>query len=280
MNNKAISSRLKQSTSNNCQFVYSSLFYLYLSRRYNIQFTRTKHLVSALSSLSISKSSKVHILGSGASVLETLGSIPDTDIVIGNNMSCLLDIHQDLYFAEFCGRKISNFSEGMFELVKLNRFKLGRCYFKNIRAKYNEPCQAFYHYTNLGFEFIADQSLCCQDLDTVNYLLDSFFTYSLFLPQFKSTVLSLIFICCLAGYNDITLHGFDFGGPYFFDTKRWYDTCSLRVDSFIPRDSFYPLLSKHSKHSVSRGAVPLSFIINALSQNSHFNSLDLRFANP
>ena len=279
MNYEVITSSLKQSASNNYQFIYSTLFYLHLTLRYNISFNRTTHLVSVLSSISKSKSSTVHILGSGASVLESLGSIPKTDIVIGNNMSCLLDIYHDIYFAEFCGPKISLFSDGMLKIVKLNRDKMGRCYFKNLRARYNEPFEAFHKYSQLGFEFIADHSLCCLHPDRVHSLLQSFFAYSFYLPQFKSTVLSLIFICHLAGLNDIVLHGFDFGGPYFFDTHRWHHSNSLRVDSFIPRDSFYPVSSKDFKHTVSRGGVPLSFILSELKHIPQFSSLNVSFSN-
>ena len=158
-------SQPKSFISNNYQFLYSSFFYTYLHLRHKIHFKRTKHLVNLLLHLSSIKSPKVHILGSGSSVLDTITSIEHSDIVVGNNMSCLLDIPHDIYFAEICGSSISHFSDGMLQLIRTNQYKLNHCYFKNLRASYNNPQKAFVEYSQLGFDFIADQSLYCQYLD-------------------------------------------------------------------------------------------------------------------
>jgi hypothetical protein len=157
-----------------------------------------------------------HIVGSGWSLAETLGTIPSEDYVVGYNLAALTGRRFDAYHMERIDERAPGVNEYYRDMIGASG--QDRVYIKNLHddrvlARVIEFHLAYgampYRTLNAGGYFSkGEEAALCR------YLLDGGGGYLL---QYRSTLMLLIVLYAAAGFEQIVLHGQDLSGPYFFD---------------------------------------------------------------
>jgi hypothetical protein len=157
-----------------------------------------------------------HIIGSGWSMPETLGSIDPADYVVGYNLAALTGRRFDAYHMERIDERtpgINPFYRAMIEASGQDR-----AYIKNlheprarvevINGHLDYGCVPYRTFSAGGYFRKGEERALCA------YLLRG---GGRFLLQYRSSLMLFCVLYALVGFRTIVLHGQDLSGPYFFD---------------------------------------------------------------
>ena len=246
----------------------SKIRYKYLSLN-NIDVINFSCLVNDVKNKKEIKGSSIcHILGSGNSLNHSKSIINSKDYVLGCNYSPLSLIPHDFYFFEFSGPLDDNISDDHFLIASRIREK-NDClvYFKNVWDYKN----------NLRYikrKCKKDNIPICKDRhanvlninDFSTKINNGYFLSDNYLIQMISTVFSLIIIAYKSGFDEIYIHGLDFGGLYFyqdysFEMNDIFNKNELDIFSKIPNKSAYKNANANYKHEINIGSIKFEDII-------------------
>lgn len=164
-----------------------------------------------------------HIIGSGWSLRHSLEHLDQgRDFVVGFNFACLAQTHFNLYFVEFGGPSCADITEA--QVAALDHFGVPQgadVYFKNLWQEKNDLAYAAKAYGERVL-FVRDLDVACA---LKRYLYDTACTLleddPEYLRQYSSTALTAVALARRMGFQQIVLHGVDFGGAYFFDLPEF-----------------------------------------------------------
>lgn len=164
------------------------------------------------------KANVCHIIGSGSSLNKSKHIINDSDFVIGFNYAALADIKWDIYFFEFGGRAVLETSKRHLAIAeKLVCTSTDLVFFKNLWESKNELEFVEKYWLDFARP-VKDVLYPTVNKEMLPYSIKRCFEANDdFLPQFKSSMMTSIFLAYQAGFKEIVLHGLDFGGLYFYE---------------------------------------------------------------
>jgi hypothetical protein len=186
--------------------------------------------------MSLKKEEICHIIGSGWSLNHSISCIRNNDYVMGFNYAAFADLKFDMYFVELAGKakKFETLIQFMLLKESILKYINDNLYFKNIWEDKNDIEMMVKLYKDNAFfvkDIVIDTQKTIYSRKIVDILLKKDVIY---LKQTCSTSLTCILSAFFAGFNNIVLHGIDFGGPHFFD-----------IDSFISkRETNFPRRKK------------------------------------
>lgn len=190
-----------------------------------------------------------HIVGSGWSLAESLGSILPGDYVVGYNLAALTGRRFDSYHMERIDERAPGIND--FYRAMMDGSGQDRRYIKNLYERRAMPrvindyldhgCTAYRTFEAGGYFKLG------QERALANYLLDG---GGRFLLQYKSSVMLFAVLYARVGFREIVLHGQDLSGPYFFDVADFPLARELkpRACGVLPKE--IPPLSK--THQINR----------------------------
>lgn len=159
-----------------------------------------------------------HVLGSGWSLPDSLGSIGDRDFVIGINFSAIAYAKNNVYFVEFGGPGVDEIARAQIRLVdEVVRSHTDLVLFKNLWQEKNDFDYIVNNWGNRAY-YVKDYLIpCTSPTHLEDALTDALRWDPVYLKQYRSSVMTAIILAFHRGYRKIVLHGVDFGGSYFFD---------------------------------------------------------------
>lgn len=163
-----------------------------------------------------------HILGSGWSLTQGLGSIRDDDFVIGFNFSGIAYQKSDLYFIELATDDMdrADASCKQYELWKTLNAYPTVFVFKNILEKYNKISMINDNYGK-NVVYLKDAVVGCEQGLDEDEFVDFLFSSEVFFFKNQAQSISTTILCIIlayrAGFKKIILHGVDFFGAHFYE---------------------------------------------------------------
>jgi hypothetical protein len=214
-----ISIFLKETT-----LILFSKFRSLILRIKNNSVLKDKDLVREFSELRKNrKCNRIHIVGSGESVLETIEKVAPNDTIVTMNFGGLVCPSVDFYFIEFASERFEDVMTKQCNILKKiknnSSGRANRIIVKNLWSKENNLKSLQSIAKNLDAGVLEDfhvKSQSYEDLyNEFNGYLSSNDTIA---PQCSSTVVYLVLLAVKSGFMDIVLHGIDLGGPYFYNS--------------------------------------------------------------
>ena len=161
-----------------------------------------------------------HIVGSGWSLAESIGSIRPEDYVVGYNLAALTGRRFDAYHMERIDERVPGINQFYRSMIEASG--QDRAYVKNLYELRASAEVINYHlsygcipYKTMGaggyFGLGRERALC-------EYLLRGGGSYLL---QYRSSLMLFAVLYALAGFRTLVLHGQDLSGPYFFDVVEF-----------------------------------------------------------
>jgi hypothetical protein len=181
-----------------------------------------ERLVSSFQEMRISD--RCHIIGSGASLLESVDLIGQKDAVFSCNLGCFIGRDIDLLTIEFARHgqdRVGLLSELQRISVLNTQAKIRQKIFKNV---WQDRLHWGYINSNYGPEsqVLKDVHLPLESRldiasETVINILKS--PPGDLIVQLRTSVVTLVFIAYWSGYKEIVVHGLDGGGEYYFQRR-------------------------------------------------------------
>ena len=205
-----------------------------------------------------------HIVGSGWSLNHSKDIIREEDFVVGFNFSAFADIKFDAYFIELAGSKFH--FESIIQYMLLDEVvfpSVKNVFFKNIWEKKNDLDMMIKFYKD-KLIFLKDILLYTKEVGDAYRIVENMLQMDKkYVKQICSSVLAIISIASLSGFNRIVLHGIDFYGPHFFDMSDFVNKRKTELPrkqiSNIKANHFKEFLKKHK--TMTKAFIPLDRFI-------------------
>lgn len=204
------------------------------------------------------KATICHVIGSGWSLNRSVPSISDNDFIIGFNYAAIYDLKYDAYFFEFGGNSCKAIMNDHLLLCqrRLNK-DITTILFKNVWEDKNELDVLVDRWSKEAV-FVKDY---CMPVISHRYIY-RVINRSMqidkdgYLCQLCSTVFASVLLAYHLGFEEIVIHGVDFGGLYFYqDTDSISRSYSNDVRAII-RDLSFNEMSNHYSNSTSSTSHP------------------------
>jgi hypothetical protein len=177
--------------------IIAYLYQLFFSMFFNIKFFQPFFLMS-------NNSKKLHVFGSGSSAKLTKIIIKKNDSCYSCNHSIRFLENWDYIFIE----NLTNSNYGLEQIYLLKKKKYKKIIFKNLY-----PYRKNFTLKNL-FQFKSDLFLLNEYQCNSKFIYKEICKYlngnTILLPQYSSSILTMILIGLKEGFKDIILHGVDF----------------------------------------------------------------------
>ncbi|QOR39080.1 hypothetical protein HNO52_11560 [Billgrantia diversa] len=163
---------------------------------------------------------RCHILGSGWSLNHSFCTInTEKEFVIGFNFSYLKFNSPDLHFVENASYKNHVFSDNTaliyYGLRRHSVFENSIVVFKNLSEIKNNVKLISSLYSKKSL-FIKDKHYRILSNESLEYCVDKMMEDHGYVPQAYSSAIGLIFFAYHMGFEEIIIHGLDFGGAHFY----------------------------------------------------------------
>ncbi|SFT81853.1 hypothetical protein [Halomonas saccharevitans] len=197
---------------------------------------------------------RCHILGSGWSLNYSYSTIDlDNDFVIGFNFSYLKCNHPDLHFVENASGKNEFFAENMvllyYGLCRHRVFDNSLVVFKNLSEMKNDLRLISGLYSKKAV-YVKDKHYRVLSEKCLRYCVDNMTRDNGVLPQAYSSAVGLIFLAFHMGFEEIVIHGLDFGGPHFYGSDLIEAIASFDNQAPPKKDE----CTEHQQHKTSRSS--------------------------
>lgn len=163
-----------------------------------------------------------HVIGSGASIFDTISLINDADFVVGFEFTGLIsEIAHDVIFFDHGGRRCEAISKQCLEISDLLEASVIKI-FKNWEMKDNDPFFIRDNWSSRA-KILHDIAVMNYKHSYTEYLIGkSLSKKSDIFVQIQNTTSAGIVLGFHLGYKEIVLHGVDLGGDYFYSNLPSY----------------------------------------------------------